>query len=420
MIKHILTIIKNEYKSNLTLWLELAVVALFLWYIVDNIYIVLNNYFKPLGFDTEQTYIMNLGYLEPESPYYHEYESSEDAAKDIEQIIDRLRAIDQIEAVSVSNMSSPHIGNNRSTKLFNDTIGTKDHGLIRMMSPEFFKVFRYKSVNGSTEELVKAFEENKFVISETMCNDLFDSPEEAIGKVVSIERGKANEGSSGIVGAVSTDIRYDNFWSFDSYFGIPMHSGYLPSYANKNITYLEFCLRVKPEADRDFLEYFWENISEHLQIGNFYASQIASIPERKVNFQMNQTNALRTKGLLISFLLVNIFLGVMGVFWFKTQARKQEIGIRIALGDTSRGVLRKFYSEGLLILMTAMIPAMITMLVLKYADELNTYLMDFTFSRYLIGFVTTFLLLAIMIMIGIWLPARKAVAVPPAIALADE
>ncbi|MFA5650753.1 MAG: ABC transporter permease, partial [Proteiniphilum sp.] len=41
-------------------------------------------------------------------------------------------------------------------------------------------------------------------------------------------------------------------------------------------------------------------------------------------------------------------------------------------------------------------------------------------TRYLIGFGITYLLLAGMIILGIWLPARKAVKVPPAEALRDE
>lgn len=79
MFKHILTIIKNERRQNIGLWIELLIVALSLWYIVDNVYVTLNNYYKPLGFDTEHTYIIRLGLLNESSYEYVKDISTETA-----------------------------------------------------------------------------------------------------------------------------------------------------------------------------------------------------------------------------------------------------------------------------------------------------------------------------------------------------
>lgn len=46
--------------------------------------------------------------------------------------------------------------------------------------------------------------------------------------------------------------------------------------------------------------------------------------------------------------------------------------------------------------------------------------MKFTVDRFFIGFIITYTLLAAMIVLGILIPARKAVKVPPAEALRDE
>lgn len=158
MLKHILIIIKNELKSNIALWLELAVVAIFLWFIVDNVYVTLNNYFKHLGFDTEHTYRMYLSYLDEQSPMYTEPESKKVEGEEIETIIRRLETNEKIEAVSVSQNSSPHIGSNSWNQLFRDTIGTESPALRRLMTPSFLRysdISRSMAVQRSWSRLLK-------------------------------------------------------------------------------------------------------------------------------------------------------------------------------------------------------------------------------------------------------------------------
>ena len=70
MIRHLFKVIWNERKHNIGVWIELLLVGLFLWYMVDYMYVSLTNYFEPLGFDTEHTYIMRLGLLNESSPEY--------------------------------------------------------------------------------------------------------------------------------------------------------------------------------------------------------------------------------------------------------------------------------------------------------------------------------------------------------------
>ena len=161
-------------------------------------------------------------------------------------------------------------------------------------------------------------------------------------------------------------------------------------------------------------------MSQQLRLGNYYLGVIQSIPAIKAATQKDNVNDLKMRMFIILFLLVNILLGITGIFWFRTQHRRSEIGLRVSLGDTPVQVLKRYYTEGLLLLTTAMIPAMIVMFILGREEIINTYLMPFTAGRYFIGFGITYLLLAGMIILGIWFPARKAVKVPPAEALRDE
>lgn len=417
MIKHIITIIKNERKQNIGLWIELLIVSVFLWYIVDNVYVTLNNFNKPLGFDTEHTYIMHLGYLNENSPRYVKGISTEEGVDNMLTALERIKQNPMIEAASISQNSSPHIGSNSSMTIFRDTLQS-NYTLLRRVTPDFFKVFKYESVNGSSDELVQALERGEYVISSETTQNLFKEDESPIGKQLSFSN--EEDADKFTVGAVSKTVRYDNFSNWNDYVAHSISNSLLAIYANDWVVYLEYCVRVKPEEDYDFVNRFRKDMTQQLQIGNFYLSDIKYIPDNKKAYQKDDVNDLKMKMYIVLFLLVNIFLGVTGIFWFRTQHRRSEIGLRIAIGDTPKLVLNKYFAEGLLLLGATIIPAMIAMYVLYRNELLNLYLMNFTVGRFLIGFIITYAMLAAMIVLGILIPARKAVRVAPAEALRDE
>lgn len=418
MFKHILTIIKNERKQNIGLWIELLIVSIFLWYIVDNVYVTLHNYQKPLGFDTEHTYIMHLGLLNESSSEYIKDIPGETAVSYLHTALERIKRNPMIEAASISFHSSPHIGSNRSRGIHRDTLQTRYAILNRTVTPDFFRVFRYKSINGSTDELAQALERNELIISSNVAKELFRADESPLGQQISF----SNSDSAQLyrIGAVSDIIRYDNFSNWNFYFAQRMDNEFLEGFSDEWVSGLEFCVRVKPEEDHDFIRRFRQDMTQQLRLGNYYLGEVQSIQVNKKAFQKDDINDLKMRMFIVLFLLVNIFLGITGIFWFRTQHRRSEIGLRVSLGDTPKQVLEKYYIEGLLLLTSAMVPAMITIYILGREEIFATDLMLFTVGRYFIGFIITYVLLASMIILGILIPARKAVNVPPAEALRDE
>ncbi|HZJ79310.1 MAG TPA: FtsX-like permease family protein [Dysgonamonadaceae bacterium] len=416
MIKHLLKIIWNERSHNIGIWIELFLVSLFLWYITDYLYVTISEYNKPLGFDIENTYLVQLGILNEQNIDFVKDESLDADVARFMTMLERIQHNSMIEAASISFNSSPHIGNNSAQTLFRDTLQSSN-ALRRMVTPDFFRVFRYKSKNGSTDELVQALENDELVISANIEKNLFGKEESAVGKDISFE--KSDSAQLVHVGGVSTNIRYDNFSNWESYFASKLNNNYYRYFARDYVDLMEICVRVKPEEDYDFSNRFRQQMTEQLRLGNYYLNTIQSIPENKKAFQLDDMNDLRMRFFIIFFLLINIFLGITGTFWFRTQYRRNEIGVRIAMGETRKGLLKMFYTEGLLLLTFAMIPAMLVFAFIKNAEILHYY-WTFTIGRYFIGFGITYLLLALMILLGIWFPARRAVKVSPADALRDE
>lgn len=416
MLKHITQIIWNERRHNIGVWVELLLVSLFLWYIVDYVSFYVNEYFEPLGFDTKHTYIMKLGELSSKSTEFVEEDPTTNKGDHLVTILDRIKHSPMIEAASYSFFSSPHIGSNSWENLYKDSLNMRL--LRRIVTPDFFRVFRYESTNGSTDELMKVLEKGEFVISSEAEKGLFPGETAVGGKVRLANNNPDNPLQT--IGAVSTKIKYDNFsGGMSDYFAALLDVNMLNYLAMGNINYLELCVRVKPEEDYDFFDRFRNQMGQQFRVGNFYLNTIQYIPTNKEEFHKRWTNDLKIRSFVGLFLLINILLGITGTFWFRTQHRRSEIGVRIAMGESQKGLLKMFYTEGLLLLTFAMVPAMLVFAFIKNTEILvNSW--EFTIGRYFIGFGITYLLLALMIIFGIWFPARKAVKVSPADALRDE
>ena len=118
--------------------------------------------------------------------------------------------------------------------------------------------------------------------------------------------------------------------------------------------------------------------------------------------------------------LLEIFLGVIGTFWFRTQHRRSEIALRMAFGSTRRGVFGRLVNEGLLLLTLAAVPAALVAFNVGMAELVDVERMPFDAVRFVVAIGVTWVLMSVMVVLGIWYPARRAMRVQPAEALHDE
>ena len=160
---------------------------------------------------------------------------------------------------------------------------------------------------------------------------------------------------------------------------------------------------------------------KQFRIGNIYIADIRSFADIRRNFQQSWSKDTQFLSAGMGFLLLNIFLGLLGTFWFRTQQRRSEIALHKVSGATDRAVFARLLSEGLLLLLIVTMPALIIDLNLAKA-ELNSWRNGTTleWDRLLLCAAASFVLIALMIVIGIWYPARRAMRVQPAEALHDE
>ena len=107
-------------------------------------------------------------------------------------------------------------------------------------------------------------------------------------------------------------------------------------------------------------------------------------------------------------------LGVYGLMAYSVQQRSQEIGIRMALGAETGHVLKMVVFQGMRLALAGVV------IGIGCALGLSRLLATFLFGvkeRDLAVFIVVPVTLAMVSLIAVWLPARRATQVDPAIAL---
>ncbi|MBD3588052.1 ABC transporter permease [Bacteroides sp. GM023] len=409
----------NERRSNGWLWAELLIVFVVLWFVVDWTYVTARTYYEPVGFDITDTYYLELSLKNNKSDsYIPKDKKNTTLGQDITELTNRLRRLPEVEAVSVSSNARPYIGSNSGMMLRIDTIVRNP--LRRPMTPDFFQVFRYQSADGrGYQPLVQALKNGNVVVSENLWPDDFKGDRTLLGReVVNVD----DSTEVFKIGGVSTKVRYNDFWPnySDRYIAIAFPekemSGLNGEFYPSNI---EVCLRVKPGTAKDFSEHLMNLSASQLSVGNLFILKVHDYENIRNDFQQGSYNQVQVRFWMMGFLLMNILLGIVGTFWFRTQHRRSELALRVAVGSSRMQLWNRLNSEGLMLLSLAALPAAIICYNIGYLDLMDGY-MEWGIVRFLITFAISYFLMALMILAGIWFPARQAIRIQPAEALREE
>lgn len=414
MNKKLFTQIKNEWRSNLWVMTELLLVSVVMWYVVDYMYVQARVYAEPRGFDTSHCYLVEMGELTDKSPDFIANDTL--IAEEVKELADRLARRPEIEAVGLSQNSYPYNGSNSSAEVVYDTLQSPGGVIRRLVTPGFVRVFRYEGTRGETPEQLSQLlgKRENFLASDHLY-------EQRYGRKLTPLVGKPfflfnDTTQTRRLAAALKPVRYSDYEQACSSLSIVAS---LPqSWYN---THLELCVRVKEGQDVDFIQRLKADSEKQLRIGNVFIANIRSFVDIRRNFQQSWGNELRNYLFGMGFLMLNIFLGLLGIFWFRTQQRRSEIALLKALGSTNRGVFGRLLTEGLLLLGIAAVPAIAVSGVLAH-QEMNAWMNGTTLEvgRFIITTLISLVLIAGMILLGIWFPARKAMKVEPAEALHEE
>lgn len=416
MKRKLLRQIANEWRTNIWLALELLIVSAVMWWLTDQLWVKYSIYHEPLGFDTEHCYRLTVSLLNEKSPEYHPYEDDDQYFDDQDELIRRLETRPEIEAVGQGVNSYFYNPSNSWQPLSIDTLSGYYHK--RWVSPGFIRVFRIEGANGETpEEMARALADmpwNSFMTDANMLRYNYDieSMQPYIGK-------DFHSGNDSILWRLTKTFKTLRYSDYESAYKTPSIimplEGKSKYYANETV------VRVRENMDKDFAKKLMKDAVGNLRVGNWYIASVDSFDTIRDKYNLSSVQDMRKTVLWSLFLLLNIFLGVLGTFWFRTSQRTPEIALRMANGATRGDIMRRILAEGLLILI-AVTPISAAICLFTAHSELNSSYMGLYLEpvRFVGCTLITFGLVALMILIGSWLPARKAMSISPAEALKTE
>lgn len=416
MFRHLLAIVWNNRRSNLWLIGGLFVISASLWYAVDYIYAVKVNQNQTLGFDWHHVYKIDIGALTSESLKYHaEPEHTVKGGNDLLTFLNRLEQHPAVESVCFTALHKHYEWTNRTVTLKADTFSV--NLWYRTVTPDYFKVFRVHGVDGSSPEVLadKAIFTD-LILTQRAVEKLFPD-----GRAVGAKVLNSYADDSVRISAVAEDQKYNEYTSHYSAAYQIFSMNDLAEMSDQNVPWCGCYIRVRPEADDDnFMQNFRKEMRTQLMIGNLYLKNMRPMSVIRDKHLKDNRNELYTYITIIVFFLLNAFLAVLGTFWSRTQQRRSELALRLALGSSRKKINLLLNCEGICLLTIAFILAMILAWNLGMTDLVSTWPIEFSAKRFIISSSIAYGMLVLIVWVAIWYPSRQAIKIEPAEALHEE
>ena len=313
--------ILHEWRSNLWLVVELIIISVVLWYIGDHLAVVTDIRTSPLGLDTEHTFLVSTSYSCEGSATYVKPQTAGDTDSvatpqelylaDQDQLMNRLRELPGVVALAMSN-GSPYTYNYNGYPMMMDDNPTDDFekcarpNTWHVMS-DFPLVFNLHGIGGETpEQLADILREGKILVTESFCGQVgFDgTPRELINRKIRFY------GSSEVltIGAVIPNQRRNEYEPTAMAFAF---------IGRDNGSSGNLFLRTATDNDDEFIAAFRRDLAK-MRGGNMYVTDITSLRQIRDDLHRTDDADVRDMYVCMGFLMLTVFLGLLGTFWFRT------------------------------------------------------------------------------------------------------
>ncbi len=433
MKRKLLKQIFTQWRSNVWLVMELVIISVVTWFMVDILCQAYTMMTEPKGFEIDNCYKIKVALSESEEVTA---DTTMNVLQQKRELISRLRHYPGVEGVAISTWGlEPYSGSMSSgnvvdvTTTDSVTYGFSDKVSLRMgmVNPDFVRVFRIRGARGeSPESIARELEtgSDRMLLSSNALDLVEDNcpvprPDSIIGHRF------MSWGHDYTLAGVIQNVKRDEFTAIDGY-AVAMFP-FVESSDDfmrmiDNGSYISIRIRAG-EDGRNFMERFRDDMRTHFNLPAIYVADIIPFEKVRDTVMSEEMKSVKKLYLVIGFLLINVFLGLLGTFWYRTKQRTSELAVRMSFGATRGSLFRRLISEGLLLLVVATVIAMIVTAAMIYVEvrpviSYPVYELDVMWI--IRDSVITFMLLAVMIVLGIWMPAHTAMKVNPAIALHDE
>lgn len=412
----------NQRAANGWILGELVVVTYFLWGVVDPVYVLLSDKALPDHYDLTDTYLLSIGeYSTNHTKYKPEMASDSLKRIDFMRIVDQVRRYPGVSNVTVSLFNSyPQSGGWNGGQVFNDTILAYSQQMTFLSGTDYFGVFRIHDARTGQIPPVLAEGEQGIYLTPDLAEKLFGEkypqnkwvhwgdttrkfPLTAIIDPVQI---RSNNQPGPLIFKTTSELKH------------------LPDR-------VRICFRVRDGlASPVFTETFKREMRPRMQIGNYYLASLTDFRTESKNFEyyMGTTGTIRLQTILALFFLLCVFLGMGGTFWLRCNARREEIGIYMAIGSNRHRLIRQFLFEAWWMVTIAFVVGALVQLQIVYLNGFAfppdnptpDYIQNRPVLHFLIVSVISYVLILAVSFVATYIPVSKAARMNPADALRDE
>ena len=412
-------------RGNIWLFLELVVITVVAWVVIDPA--VVNLYYRslPIGYDTDRLICAEGKVLDNGSVNGEVREATKDC---LPELINRLKAVDGIENCTYYENQYSSI----SSKYPSNEVVCYEQDTIYLpkvaFTPDchFFETYGLRPLPGSpsAEELSKIDDKSgQSVLSESGAKALFGTAEGVVGKRFQYINYWNQEKQDLTVAGVVADVQRLRYYSIHSSIYRPDDSGPRP----------HIIIRLKKGTEpAKYLEEHARDIHEAAKASFFRINKIMPYEEfiYQEELEDRKPQEVNTNLTLAIFFLINLCLAVIGTVWLQAKRRTEECGVRRAYGATKPRLLLSFLAEGALMATVAVIIGCI--IYLNYAhsgyesaggyEQFNMYqpsynaapLSDLTWvdhfwPHFLIVSACVFIIILCTVLIGTAIPAIRII-----------
>lgn len=427
-MKQILKSIKAHRKQSAALFIEIVIVTIIGWIVIEPVAMDTSMALIPAGYDYERLVSVTFSNFDYKS---EEYDSTlNNPTQEKQRLLTLIREHPEVESATYTTYQTYESGSSSSTGFRTDSI----HGLEGddtwistyiihyVPKTDFFSTFGIKDANGNpfAEPEVDG---KSFIVSKTLAKARYAN-ESAIGK--DLYEYDDKEGHTPITGIIQ-DTPYRKSDGRRQVMIKPVDNDEI-GWSVSGIA-----MRLKEGVSpRVFVDKLTSNINQY-RAGNTYLTHPVLMADERDAVFAEQSRSLAKGWIILTFFLVNVILGVAGTFYIQCRTRTADSGVMRAFGATRHKVEWNIVGEALLSVVFAW--AVGSILYLAYltfahvefennADMivrmLNPMWFDSALSRNSIVGGLILLLLLFSTLLGVWLPARKIGRVNPVDALRDE
>jgi len=349
----------NRRRSNLWLFIELILVTVLSWIIIDPVAVSIADTSLPLGYDIDRLVCVNFESLPEDAPGYdNTYDSINENRRAMESVMNKLRADADVElacnmrddtpigdtSISISSLST----GNPAT----DSVAMRINEITYPINEHYFETYGIKTLPGSPspEELSrKNIDFKKETIITESLGEQYWPGENALGKrfIRKIDEETGDTAWLTVV-AVVEGVRWQSMIHTDCA-KFSSWDGTLPDEKSESFTVV---VRLRDGADKaEYVNRLIASGPTDFRIGNFYLNSAGAYDE--LTFKTEDRSGVHSKRLLnyilALFFLINLVLGTVGCFWLQTRKRVEEIGVRRSFGACRGRILGMLVAESVVL-----------------------------------------------------------------------